>query len=65
MLEINKIYCGDNRDYFKLIDDNSIDCIITDPPYIVDTNAGGEVKYIGASKRASKIKNTSKKYWEI
>ena len=64
MLEINKIYCGDNIDYFKLIDDNSIDCIITDPPYIIDTNAGGEVEYIGASKRASKIKNTSKKYWE-
>lgn len=33
MLELNKIYNMDCLDGLKLIDDNSIDCIITSPPY--------------------------------
>lgn len=33
MLEINKIYCGDNLTLIKQLDDNSIDTILTDPPY--------------------------------
>ncbi|WP_212692497.1 DNA-methyltransferase [Vallitalea guaymasensis] len=33
MLEINKIYNMDCRKGLKLIDDNSIDCCITSPPY--------------------------------
>ena len=33
MLEINKIYNMDCIEGMKLIPDNSIDCIITDPPY--------------------------------
>ncbi len=33
MLEINKIYCGDCLNLMKFIDDNSIDAIVTDPPY--------------------------------
>lgn len=33
MLEMNKIYCMDCLDGLKLIEDNSIDLIWTDPPY--------------------------------
>lgn len=33
MLKINTLYCGDCLDWMKHIDDNSIDCIVTSPPY--------------------------------
>lgn len=33
MLELNKIYCMDNVEGMKLLDDNSVDLIITSPPY--------------------------------
>jgi len=33
MLEINNIYQGDCTDLLKQLDDNSIDSIVTDPPY--------------------------------
>lgn len=33
MLEINQIYCMDNRVGLKMLDDNSINCCITSPPY--------------------------------
>lgn len=33
MLELNKIYCADCLELMKQIDDNSVDAIVTDPPY--------------------------------
>jgi site-specific DNA-methyltransferase (adenine-specific) len=33
MLKLNDIYCGDCLEVMKQIDDNSVDTIITDPPY--------------------------------
>lgn len=33
MLELNKIYCMDALEGLKQIEDESVDCIITDPPY--------------------------------
>lgn len=33
MLELNQIYCGDCLNICKSIDDNSIDMVITSPPY--------------------------------
>jgi len=33
MLEINQVYCMDCLEGLKLLDDNSIDSIVTDPPY--------------------------------
>jgi len=33
MLEINQIYCGDNLELIKQLDDNSIDLTVTSPPY--------------------------------
>ena len=33
MLEINKIYCMDAIEFLKQIPDNSVDLVLTDPPY--------------------------------
>lgn len=33
MLEVNKIYCGDCLEVMKDIEDNSVDLVITSPPY--------------------------------
>lgn len=38
MLEINKIYNMDCMEGLKLIDKNTIDLVVTDPPYDVDYN---------------------------
>ena len=44
MLELNKIYCMDCLDGLKLIPDNSIDLVLTDPPYGVEYYSGWYVK---------------------
>ena len=45
MIELNKIYNQDCLEGMKLIDDNSIDLIVTDPPYLIkNTTAGGKSK---------------------
>jgi len=36
MLELNKIYCMDCLEGLKLIPDNSIDLVLTDPPFNVN-----------------------------
>lgn len=36
-----ELYCGDCLEYMKTIEDNSIDLILTDPPYDVDIEGGG------------------------
>ena len=33
MLELNNVYQGDSLELLKQLDDNSIDSIVTDPPY--------------------------------
>jgi DNA modification methylase len=40
MLELNKIYNMDCIEGMKLIDDNSIDSVITDPPYGINKQKG-------------------------
>ena len=50
--KINKVHFGDSLQLLKDIEDNSIDLIVTDPPYIVDTsttkeNLGSTMKSIG------------------
>jgi DNA modification methylase len=32
-MEINQVYCGDSIELLKKLDDNSIDLVITSPPY--------------------------------
>ena len=41
MLELNKIYNMDCKEGMKLLDDNSIDLVVTDPPYKVISGGGG------------------------
>ena len=38
MLEINKIHCGDSLLLLKQLPDNSVDSIVTDPPYCLSTS---------------------------
>ena len=33
MVELNKIYCMDNLEFMRELPDESVDCIITSPPY--------------------------------
>ena len=33
MLELNKIYCQDNVEGMRMLDDESIDLTVTSPPY--------------------------------
>ena len=42
MLEINKIYNIDCLEGIKKIDDNSVDVIITDPPYCIGVTHNGQ-----------------------
>lgn len=44
MLETNKIYNGDCLEVMKQIPDNSVDLIITSPPYNLSNNKGGGFK---------------------
>lgn len=39
MIETNKIYCGDCLEIMKQIENNSIDLILTDPPYMISKEA--------------------------
>lgn len=38
MLELNRIYTGDCTEVLKLVDDNSVDLVVTSPPYNVCIN---------------------------
>lgn len=40
-MEINKIYQGDCLELIKKIKTNSVDCIVTDPPYCIGTTSNG------------------------
>jgi site-specific DNA-methyltransferase (adenine-specific) len=46
MLELNKVYNMDCMEGLKMIDDNSIDLVITDPPYALDMSYGRNQKTI-------------------
>ena len=40
-IESNKIYLGDAYELIKEIPDNSVDLIVTDPPYQIESLTGG------------------------
>lgn len=46
MLDRNKAYCGDCSRMTDMIDDNSIDLIILDPPYIVTSEKWDKIEVI-------------------
>ena len=41
---LNEITCGDSEQLIQDLDDNSIDLVVTSPPYNVDL---GQKKYVG------------------
>lgn len=43
-MEYNYIECGDCLELMKELPDKSIDLIVTDPPYLIDTNGAGLYK---------------------
>jgi len=57
MLELNKIYCMDCIEGLKQIPDNSVDLIVTDPPYNFSSTGAGFVKNVNTFK---KIQNSFK-----
>lgn len=54
LLELNKIYCLDCMDGFKELKDNSIDCIITDPPYFLPASHYGVTLRLKGAKQFSR-----------
>lgn len=44
-MEVNKIYCGDSLEILKTFPDESVDCVITSPPYwgLRDYNVAGQL----------------------
>lgn len=59
MLELNKIYNTNCLDGFKDIDDNSVDLIITSPPYKEEDGFGWELINQVASESYRVLKNNS------
>lgn len=50
MLPVNQIYCLDCLDGFKLIDDESLNLVITSPPYNLRNKNGKPAKLTGGGK---------------
>lgn len=46
---MNKIVCGDSYKLIKNLDDKSIDLIVTDPPYLIESTTGGKNSKVGKS----------------
>lgn len=44
---IKCVLCGDSRDILKRIPDNSIDFILTDPPYNIGKHSTGNIPLPG------------------
>lgn len=60
-METNKIICGDCIEEMKKLEDNSIDCIITDPPYMI---ANEVIITRGRNKMKFKGKDISHQFGE-
>ena len=60
MIEINKIHCMDCLDGLKQLKDNSVDLIITDPPYGINMSNDG----FGGSKNADRTEYAEVKDWD-
>lgn len=60
MLELNKIYCMDCLEGMKKLPDNSIDLIVTDPPYGINMPHDG----VGGSQNADKTSYVKVDDWD-
>ena len=65
MIEVNKVYLMDCLEGMKLIDDNSVDLIITDPPYFVREKIVPEKKNIRSFSRKSSENSVFSQEWDI
>ena len=67
-MELNKIYCGDCLELMKQIDDNSVDIILTDPPYALGSDViirpDGKPDYSKAVDFMAKWKQPDGHFWE-
>jgi len=43
-MKLNHIYCGDCLEVMRGMEDNSVDLILTDPPYKLENHGGGKSK---------------------
>jgi len=60
-MEINKIYNSDCLEILKELPDNSIDLVLTDPPYLINQNNGGRTKFTNI-RRMYKNKSENLKF---
>ena len=44
MLELNKIHLGDSYELIKEIPDKSVDLVVIDPPYNIETEGGLKIE---------------------
>ena len=49
-MELNKIWNGDCMEYMRQLPDGCVDLIVTDPPYLIESDGGGGC--FGREKRA-------------
>lgn len=60
-METNKIYCGDSEDVLKTFEDNSIDLIVTSPPYDTLRKYNG----VGNTWNHDKFKSIAKELYRV
>ena len=65
MLELDKIYNLDCLDGFNKIDNNSIDLVITDPPYFLPINSYVGKRGDGYHRRTFADTSILKGYFEL
>lgn len=58
--ELNKIYCEDCLEGLKKLPDNSIDLVLTDPPYGINIAKKGNV----GGEKLAKVKDYGKSNWD-
>ena len=51
---INEVTCGDSEQLIQDLDENSIDLLITSPPYNVDLGYNKKHKSLGETNKANK-----------
>jgi len=52
---LNKIHLGDSLDLLSKVPDNSIDLVVTDPPFIVDTSRAGKSNHLQGGSISKKL----------
>jgi len=75
MIELNKVYCGDVRDLSNKLDENSINTIITSPPYwalrhygiepsVWDGDPSCEHEFVSYEHKVEMYDNDKRAHWQ-